>query len=358
MRIKRLKLNNFRNISEGDVAINDGTTVFYGGVGQGKTNLLEAIFMLSIGRSHRTAETNHVIAWGKTEAYVHGEGLNACGSFSVGVKVGKDGKRIELNGEDNKKNIDLIGGLRTVMFHSGDLEIVGGAPHSRRRFLDLAISQSSKNYVFNLRDYCKVLKQRNAALSSFSRNDLDNWDEQLARIGSWITNIRKGVVSEMNFAAGHFVQALAGDDSKLDIKYLASGSDNKAEFLKKLAASRETDLSRGTTTVGPHRDDMKILLNGADARHFSSSGEKKTIALALKISEVEFIKTVTGEKPIMLMDDLFSTLDYSRSRALLSVAANNAQCIITLTDKDLLKDEFASGAMTYEVRDGRICQPL
>jgi DNA replication and repair protein RecF len=358
MLIKKLKLNNFRNFCEGDIAINDGTTVFYGGVGQGKTNIIEAVFLLSIGRSHRTSETNHVISWGKNEAYVRGEGLNGCGSFSVAVKVSKEGKKIELNGENGKKNIDLIGGLRTVMFHSGDIDIVGGGPHSRRRFLDLALSQSSKNYVYNLRDYYKVLKQRNASLVKFSKKDLENWDEQLARIGSWLTKIRRGVVGELNTAAAHFVSLMAGENNQLAIKYSASGDEDRSEFLRKLEASRESDLLRGTTSVGPHRDDLKISLNGVDARHFSSSGEKKTIALALKLAEVEFITTVTGEKPIMLMDDLFSTLDYNRSKALLGVVGEGAQCIITLTDKDLLKDGMHDNAMSYEVRNGQILQPL
>ena len=358
MRIKKLKLKNFRNFTESEIAINDGTTVFYGGVGEGKTNLIEAIFLLSVGRSYRTPETNQVISWGKDEAVVRGEGAGAAGKFAVAIKVTKTGKRIELNGENNKKSIDLIGGLRSVIFHSEDTAMVGGAPQLRRRYLDLAISQSSKNYAYNLRDYYRVLRQRNSALSRYPGLDMSAWDEQLSQVGAWITQIRAKVISEIAQTADLILKSLIGEAAKLEIKYVPSGEDDQERFKFKLSRSMSLDVSRGATSIGPHRDDFKLLLSGVDARYFASSGEKKTIVLALKLAEVEFIRAVTGEKPILLLDDVFSTLDLKRSKALLSVTGDGSQCVITLTDLNFLRNEFKSGAALYEVAGGRIKQSI
>lgn len=354
MRIKNLQLNNFRNFTHGEVAIGDGTTVFYGGVGEGKTNLIEAVFFLSVGRSYRTSEAQHVISWGKSEAYIRGEGGGDSGEISVAVKVAKDGKKFELNGENNKKAIDLVGGLRSVLFHSEDIAIVGGSPQVRRRYLDLAISQSSRNYAHNLRDYYRILRQRNSALSKSSSADITEWDEQLSRVGAWITQVREQVISEISGPANKVVQALVGEENKLEIKYVPSGDADPEKLRDRLSKSMNIDIYRGATTVGPHRDDFKLMLSGVDSRYFSSSGEKKTIVLALKLAEVEFIRAATGEKPTLLLDDVFSTLDLKRCRALLDVTSDGSQCIVTLTDPDLYKSEFKSGAKFYEVSKGGV----
>jgi DNA replication and repair protein RecF len=358
MRIKKLKLNNFRNITEGELAINDGTTVFYGGVGEGKTNLIEAIFLLSVGRSYRTSETQQVIRWGKDEAYIRGEGSGASGRLAVAIKIDKTGKKIELNGENNRKSIDLIGGFRSVIFHSDDIAIVGGAPQVRRRYLDLAISQSSKNYAFNLRDYYRIIKQRNSALIKGSTMDIAAWDDQLSKVGAWITQARGSVINEIAKAANQIIKSVVGEDQKLEIKYVPAGEDDPERFKNRLSKAIKNDMARGMTTIGPHRDDFKLLLSGVDARYYASSGEKKTIVLALKLAEVEFIRAVTGEKPTLLLDDVFSTLDMKRSKALLSVTGDGSQCVITLTDLNLIKNEFRSGAKLYEIKEGRIVQSL
>ena len=358
MRIKKLKLNNFRNFAEGEVAIGEGTTVLYGGVGEGKTNLIEAIFLLSVGRSYRTSETQQVISWGKNEAVVRGEGTDAAGGMAVAVKITRTGKKIELNGENNKKSIDLIGGLRSVIFHSEDIAIVSGAPEVRRRYLDLAISQSSKNYAYNLRDYYKILRQRNNALLKYASSDITAWDEQLSKVGAWITQVRGNVIKEISGTADQILKSLAGENQKLEIKYAPSGEDDPERFKGRLSRALNNDRARGMTTIGPHRDDFKILLSGVDARYFASSGEKKTIVMALKLAEVEFIRTVTGEKPILLLDDVFSTLDIKRSKALISATGDGSQCVVTLTDLNLIRNEFRSGANLYEIKEGRVKQAL
>jgi DNA replication and repair protein RecF len=354
MRLKKIKLTNFRNFDTSEVELSDGATVFYGGVGEGKSNLLEAIFLLSVGRSYRTSETNQVIGWGHSEAYVRGEGENSSGDFSIAIKVSKIEKRIELNGENGKKSIDLFGGLRTVIFHADDIAIVSGGPYMRRRFLDLALSQASKNYVYSLRDYYRILKQRNSALSNYLQNDLGEWDEQLSKTGAWITQVRAKAIDDISNDAAKFVKTLSGENEDLEIKYLPSGDANQENFKRKMQKAIDQDVIRGTTSVGPHRDELKIMLGGVDARFYSSSGEKKTITLALKLAELEFIRNLSGEKPILLLDDLFSTLDIKRSKALLSVTGDGSQCVITTTDMNLLKDEIKGGAMLFEVDSGII----
>ena len=356
MHIKNLKLNNFRNFTQSEVAIGEGTTVFYGGVGEGKTNLIEAIFLLSVGRSYRTSESHHMISWGKNEAYVRGEGISAGGSIAVAVKVTGNSKKIELNGENNKKSIDLIGGLRSVIFHSEDMSIVSGGPQVRRRYLDLAISQTSKNYAFNLRDYHRILKQRNSALIKYGNADVTEWDDQLSRVGAWITQVREKVITEIAQAANLIIHSLIEEKNVLEIKYIPAGDTDPEKLKAKISKSVHIDIARGMTTVGPHRDDFRLLLSGVDTRYFASSGEKKTVVLALKLAEVEFIRAVTGERPILLLDDVFATLDLKRSKALLNVTGDGTQCIITLTDLNLLREEFKSGALMYEVAKGRIKQ--
>lgn len=354
MILKNLKINNFRNFDEGELILNNGTTIFYGGVGEGKTNLLESIFLLSVGRSYRTSESHQLISWGKNEAYVRGEGSNSSGDFSVAIMLSKSGKRIELNGDPLTKSINLIGGLRSVIFHSDDVGIVSGSPHLRRRFLDIALSQASKNYAHNLRDYYRVLKQRNSALAQFAHKNVNDWDAQLSSIGAWLTQVRAKVISEMAQTTYKIMSSFVGEKKKLEIRYMPSGDESIEKFRIKLSRGINADIARGSTSVGPHRDDFKILFDNVEAKHYASCGEQKSIALSLKLAEVEFLRSVTGEKPLLLLDDVFATLDLRRSKALLSVTGDGAQCVITLTDLDLLRDEFRGSAMLYEVKEGKI----
>lgn len=353
MRIKNLKLLNFRNFSQACVDLGEGVTIFYGGVGEGKTNLVESVGLLSLGRSYRVSDTRQVISWGREASYVRGEAESSSGSFSVAVKVTKAGKQIELNGESNKRAFDLIGGLRTVIFHSDDTVLVGGAPQSRRKFIDLSLSQASRNYLSNLRDYYRILKQRNAALLSHNLSGLDEWDTQLATTGSWLTQVREKVIGELGTAASQLLGSLAGSGNRLKLSYLMSGDPDPAAFRARLLRAHGLDISRGSTSVGPHRDEIRITLNGVDAKFYCSSGEKKSIAIALRLAEVEFIRSFTGEKPVVILDDLFSSLDVRRSRALLSVAGDGSQCIITSNDVSALKDIVGDSCL-YEVRNGNI----
>jgi DNA replication and repair protein RecF len=354
MRLKKLKINNFRNFSEGEVNINDGTTVFYGAMGEGKTNLIEAVYLLSVGRSYRTNDTNQVISWGEKEAYVRGEGKNSTGNFAVAIKLTKDGKRIELNGEQSKKSIELIGGLRSVIFHSEDVGIVAGAPHVRRRYIDIAISQASRNYAYNLRDYYRILKQRNSVLAKYPHSGAGEWDDQLSTVGAWLTQVRAKVLSEISQISSSFIGTLVGEERNFSIKYIPAGDENPEKIKLLLSKTLTLDMARGSTSVGPHRDDFKIYLDSAEARYFASSGEKKTIALALKLAEMEFMRGVTGEKPILLLDDVFSALDLSCAKRLLNVTEDGSQCIITLSDLNPLREEFSREALFYEVDSGRV----
>jgi DNA replication and repair protein RecF len=182
------------------------------------------------------------------------------------------------------------------------------------------------------------------------------WDRQLITHGAWLTQVRAKVTAEISKIADNYARALSEGTMSMKMKYVPSGDENVGIYEEKLDAARHIDAERYTTSVGPHRDDIYIELNDTDARYYASSGEKKTAALALKMAEADFITGVTGEKPILLLDDVFSSLDIRRSRALLSVASDSPQSIITLTDLNILKQDIKSGAKFYEVRQGRMAQ--
>lgn len=274
----------------------------------------------------------------------------------MAISVTKGQKKIEMNGAPCSRSIDLLGGLRSVIFHGEDIEIVSGPPSLRRRFLDIAACQASKNYAYNLRDYYRILRQRNSAISQYASENITEWDEQLSAAGAWLTRIRANVIAAISHTAGEYVRSVAGEKASLGIKYLPSGEEQVEKYKIRLSKAINFDMARGATSIGPHRDDFRIFLNGAEARHYASSGEKKTVALALKLAEVEFIRSVTGEKPALLLDDVFSMLDLKRSRALLDLTKDGSQCIITLTDTNSIWDDLKNGALMYEVKEGKIKQ--
>ncbi|MFC1560236.1 DNA replication/repair protein RecF [Candidatus Margulisiibacteriota bacterium] len=354
MLINTLRLKDFRNIKEVAADLSPGTTIFYGGIGEGKTNLIEAIYLLSIGRSHRTSSSSDMIYWGSDEAAVKGEGESGTGKLSTLVKIKGERKKVEVNGASCGKTLDLLGNFRSVLFHSEDLKIVKDDPSFRRKFLDIVISQVSKNYAYSLRDYYKALRQKNHALAGGVADNADIWDEQLASLGAWITEVRAKTIKEMGSIAARMFTVLIGEDLQLSLGYSKSAPTDKVEYMEKLKQAKPFDVARGRTSLGPHRDDIEIKVNGKSARQFASSGEQKVIMLSLKMAEVEFIKGMTGEEPLLLLDDVFSSIDERRSKALLGSTGNGSQCIITTTDLNSVQRDLLRDAKLYEVKDGGI----
>jgi len=352
MTVKEIRIKNFRNLKEVATELSGGTTIFYGGIGEGKTNLIEALYMLSIGRSYRTSNGRDLICWGEEEAAVRGDGDSGAAKLSMLVRIRNEGKKVEVNGSSCSKGMELLGKFRAVLFHNEDIRIVKDDPSFRRRFMDIVISQVSKNYAYSLKDYYKTLRQRNRSILDGGNTEI--WDEQLASLGSWITDVREKTIKEIDRIAAKIFKILIGAERNLSLVYQQSSIKDKDQYLEQLKNTKALDVARGTTNVGPHRDDIKISVDGRDVRQFASSGEQKVVMLSMKMAEVDFIKGMTGEQPTLLLDDVFSAIDEQRSMTLLKSTGNGAQCIITTTDLNSVKRNMLGEARLYEVKNGSV----
>ena len=311
MRITGLKLHNFRNYRDLEQAFEPGLTVFTGLNGAGKTNVLEAIFLCALGRSHRTSRDAELIRMGEMEGMVLLNLVTRGGSRSIREElVSGERKRIFLDGAPVAKSGELMGCLNVVMFSPEDLILVKGGPAERRRFMDMEISQLKPAYYYDLQQYNQALKQRNNLLKDgieTAGDMLELWDEQLSRLGARIEIARAAFCRDLKELAGELHD------------HMSSGKENL-----------DKDLIRGFTSAGPHRDDLLLELNGCDVRTYGSQGQQRTTALSLKLSEIALIERLRQEKPVLLLDDVFSELDERRRELLLS-AIEGCQGFITCT---------------------------
>ncbi|MDY0236032.1 MAG: DNA replication/repair protein RecF [Gudongella sp.] len=343
MIIEGIKLINFRNYNNLSVLFNPNINIMVGRNAQGKTNLLEAIYICSTGRSFRTSRDKEIIKFEKQEAYI---GAN----LKVGelekfteIKFDKEkSKRIKVNKIELKSYKELNTGLKVVVFSPEDLKLVKDGPSNRRNYLDSSISQLKPLYYYNLNRYYKILIQRNNLLKSIkfksSLPDLiEVFDIQMAKLGSLIILERESYINRLLIEAKINHNIITKNTETLDIDYLRSIENGKSlieiekQFLEILKLSRKKDIELGTTTKGPHRDDFSILINGKDSKIYASQGQQRSIVLTLKLSEVEIIKRETGYNPILLLDDVYSELDEER-RIHLTKLFSKMQTFITLTD--------------------------
>lgn len=336
MHIKAVALSNFRNYKELTYMPSEGKNLICGDNAQGKTNLLEAVHLCAFGRSQRTVHDEDLIMQGAESAIVK---VRVCseinGEHTISISLGEQ-KHIETDGIRIKKFADLMGILKIVMFSPESLSLVKGAPSERRRFMDMCISQLSRTYFYRLQQYTSALRQRNALLktpdAAKNRDYMRMWDEQLCNAGAYIMASRERFMQSLVPVVQDMHELLSSGRDKLDIAYLPSihghGKDIKAAFAEKLTQSLDDDIRRGMTGAGTHKDDIMLKINGSDARSFASQGQQRTAALALRLSEVQFIRRVSEESPVVLLDDVFSELDESRCRALLR-CMDDCQCIFT-----------------------------
>ncbi|HID57112.1 TPA: DNA replication/repair protein RecF [Candidatus Poribacteria bacterium] len=353
MFLRELTLRNFRNYREQSLTFNKNVNILVGGNAQGKTNLLEAIYCLCTCKSHRTHRDEEMIFTGKQGFYLKGEFESDEGRFDIELVNLLDGKkRAKFNGKSVERLSDLIGIAKVVMFSPESLQIVKGPPAERRRFLDVLISQLDRIYLHHLQSYQAVLKQRNELLKQIRDGVVDMdlltiWDEQLLDYGLKVAERRREIIDRITAYAREIHSELSGGES-LSLAYLVNGYDASTVKLKELLTSsleeaREYDITRGSTSVGPHRDDMGIYLDGVDARRFCSQGQQRTISLSLRISEYRMIKDETGEEPLILLDDVASELDPFRASLLYEMLNGiNAQIFLTTThlDEPAISGEF------------------
>lgn len=378
MYISHLSLKNFRNYTTQEIDLPRGAIVLCGDNAQGKTNLLEAIYLLATSKSHRASVDRELVNWDTKGQDLPFAGLSADvndknGTVQVEVlltsqSIGDDGqnryqKKIKVNGLARRAT-DLIGIIRAVMFDPHDTEIVGGPPSLRRRYLDASISQIDSVYLRNLQQYNKITVQRNALLRSIKENhsnpdELAFWDDRLIEAGAYITEQRRHNIEQMAVIAKEVHQQLTTETENLDTIYLAGVSgltarDIALTFRESLQRAKHQEIARGISLVGPHRDDLRLLVNGIDMCTYGSRGQHRTIALSLKLAQARYIEKVTGDTPILLLDDVLSELDSERRRHLLNEIRLYQQAIITSTDWDHFDAGFLHDSAKFIVSAGTL----
>ncbi len=343
MRATRLQLHNFRNYVRADVRPCPGITVFHGDNAQGKTALLEAIYLCCTGRSHRTKHDKELVRWREPKGRVQLDVERIDGSHEIDIGLfAQSRKQVKVGGSAIARTGELMGHVNGVLFSPEDLALVKDGPAERRRFIDMELSQIRPAYYYALQRYTRALAQRGALLREIPIKQtmvslLNDWDEQLALTGAEIIEHRRAFLSKLDAVAGEIHRDITDGREKLRLRYEASlGSDETGaglarDFLRALTAARDLDLRRQTTTVGPHRDDLALILDGVDARVYGSQGQQRTCALSLKLSELSVMREQTGEWPILMLDDVMSELDPGRRRQLFA-RLSGVQTLVTTTD--------------------------
>lgn len=355
MIIKSLELSHFRNYESLDIQFDKGTNILYGDNAQGKTNILEAIYVSATTKSHKGSKDRDIISFGQEEAHIR----TYLEKDDIDIKVdmhlrAAKTKGIAINGQKIKKASELLGILNVVFFSPEDLSIIKNGPAERRRFVDMELCQLDSFYLYNLNHYNKIVNQRNKLLKDLYLNPslketLNIWDSQLVSFGSKIIERRGLFIEQLNDILIKIHKNLSGGKEELLIRYEPDISIE--EFEKKLKYNQERDIRLKQTTVGPHRDDFSFLVKNIDIRKFGSQGQQRTAALSLKLSEIELVKKMTKDTPVLLLDDVLSELDSSRQNYLLN-SIGDIQTIITCTGLDeFINNRFEINKI-FKVTDG------
>ncbi len=343
MRVDRLILRNYRNYEMLDIEFINNVNIFIGENAQGKTNILEAVYMGAVGRSHRTAEDDDLVGWEKDSASVDLFFTRQGVANKLGFRLIKGRNKEILFNDFAIKPREVLGSLNAVLFSPEDLWLIKGAPAMRRRFLDIEIAQASPLYYRNLLQYNRVVNQRNHLLKKVADKSklpelLASWEEQLAKLAVFIVTKRLEAVKKLGMLANLMHRRLTVSRESLALTYHLAGNDGDIPndlygwYREKLDTWREMDIARGSTSVGPHRDDVIMKVNARELRSFGSQGQQRTGILALKLAELEFLKSETGEYPVLLLDDVMSELDGLRREQLIAFIRDRIQTFITATD--------------------------
>ena len=353
MWINNIKLNNFRNYNNKEIKLHENINVFFGENAQGKTNIIESIFLCSIGKSFRTNKEKELIKFNeeKTSVEINYEKSDRTGKIKI--EIG-DKKQVYLNGIKIKKLSELLGNINVVIFTPDDINILKGGPQNRRRFLDIMISQLRPNYMHILNLYIKTMEQRNIYLRQIKEehkdeNLLDIWDEKLSEYAIKIYEYRKEFIKKIIKKLDIIHKNITNNAEQIELDYITE-CDSKEKYLKLLKERRKLDIIKGFTTKGVHRDDFMIYINKKDIKIFGSQGQNRTAMLSLKLAELQVIYDEIGEYPILLLDDFMSELDKTRRKNFLE-NIEGTQVIITGTEKlDIENLEY----LEYNVSNGKV----
>jgi DNA replication and repair protein RecF len=357
VRLRSLRLRNHRNYSQLDLVPGPGVNVFIGANGQGKTNLLEAVAMLALSSSPRARRELELVgplgAMSRIEAQVEAHGTVIEVAITLTLEGDRARRVIEVDGV-RRRAFDLPGRFRISLFWPDDLGLVKAGPEQRRRFLNQMLVQVEPGYARALSGLRRVLEQRNHLLRRIAsgeqgRDVLDAWDQELVEIGGGVAAARAAAVLELEPEAAR-AHAEIGAGERLEVRYQGPPA-NLAEAVHNSFAE---DLRRGSTTIGPHRDDLVLLLDGKEARAYASQGQQRTAVVSLKLAEATLLARRTGERPVLLLDDVLSELDGERREALLRQVAGEGQVIITSVEAGPFPAELIAGAMVWTVKEGTI----
>lgn len=334
MYIKKIKLKNFRNYNEQEINLKNGINLFFGNNAQGKTNIVESIFLCSMGKSFRARKEKELINFDKNSSLLEIEYLKKDREGKIKYILGEE-KKIYVNNVQIKKMSEILGNINVVLFSPEDINIIKDGPSNRRKFLNILISQLRPNYVYNYNLYLKVLEQRNLYLKNITtetkNNDLLNiYDEKLAEYAFKINNYRNEFIDKLKEKIEIIHNQVTENKENIKIKYI-SDCFEKEKYLMELKKNRENDIIKGYTSLGIHRDDIYFFINGKKVDTYGSQGQQRTSILTLKLSELEVIKDEIGESPILLLDDFMSELDNNRKINFLK-NIKDTQIIITCTD--------------------------
>ena len=353
MWISEVKIKNFRNYDEQEIKLQKNINVFYGENAQGKTNIIEAIFLCSMGKSFRAKQDKEMIKIDKENSIVEIEYKKIDRDAKIKIELNKR-KSVYLNGIKIKKLSELLGNLHVVMFNPDDINVLKGGPQNRRKFLDIMISQLKPNYMHNLSLYVKTIEQRNNYLRQIkeekkSENMLDIWDEELAKYAVIISNYRQEYMEKIKEKIKQIHAEITDNKEDIKIEYLTE-CESKENYINLLKQRRKLDIIKGHTTKGIHRDDFMIYINGKKLNIYGSQGQHRTAMLSLKLSELNIVEDEIGEKPILLLDDFMSELDKKRRTHFLE-KIKDTQVIITCTDKIDIENK---NILIYNVKDGKV----
>jgi len=364
MYIKSIDLKNFRNYKDQHIEFNPYVNIFLGENAQGKTNILEAVYVSLLGKSFRTSKYENMI--NHEEEYFNIKALleKDYDTFDINYTYSRREKRkVKINRKEIKKISELFNLTKVVVFSPEDLRIVKDEPEKRRKFIDMELSKLRPSYFEDLVNYKKILKQRNSYLKekNIEREVLDIWDTQLSLFGTDIIRKREKFIALLEEKCSEINSHITGGKEKIRIEYesdipLADNvMDQKEEFERVISKSREKDIYMGTTSRGPHKDDIRIFSNDIDVRQYGSQGQQRTVALSLKLSEIELIKQETGESGILLLDDVLSELDESRQKYLVNVFEDTQIFITSTSIPDAIMDNISEHKICY-IEKGNISE--
>ncbi|MFC0561295.1 DNA replication/repair protein RecF [Halalkalibacter alkalisediminis] len=367
MNLKQLTLRQFRNYKKVELAFDHQVNVFLGENAQGKTNIIEAIYVLALAKSHRTSKDKELIGWGDEFARIQGKLEKRSSNLELELILSVKGKKGKINGLEQKKLSEYIGAANVVLFAPEDLNLVKGSPQVRRRFLDMEMGQISRVYLHHLGLYQKVLLQRNHLLKSLqigkgSKEMLDILTDQMIVLAAEVTKRRFEFIKRLQKWAEPIHYDISRGKEELEIRYLSATnvsdemdlSKIKEEFYQMYEKQKTREIQRGVTLFGPHRDDLGFSINGHDVQTYGSQGQQRTTALALKLAEIELIYSEIGEYPILLLDDVLSELDDYRQSHLLKTIQDRVQTFVTTTNISGIDQRTLNQAKIWTVSEGTI----